>query len=448
MPMRCYGGLAERTNATVLKTVVPSQAPGVRIPHPPRQLRLALLSYARPRLAAVVAQHRREGRPVKIRAIRERTIPLSSQMTNAYMSFSMMTASLVTVESDVMKDGKPVTGYGFTSPGRYGQGEIIRDRAVPRIFAVTPEELTDSEGIIDPVKAHKAMLYGEKPGGHGDRSVAIGAVDVALWDLAAKLYDVPLAQLLANRFGDGQVAPRTWVYAAGGYYTQNDAVAALEQELSGYLSQGFTDVKIKIGGAPLAVDRDRIAAAAAVAGGGAHLAVDANGRFALDEALAYGEALTPHAVRWYEEPCDPLDFHTLAQLADAYDRPLATGENLFSQPDALNLLRYGGLRPDRDIIQIDPALSYGPTEFVRILQQAEQLGWSRKQFVPHGGHQLNLALVAGLGLGGTECYPGVFGPIGGFLDDTPVVDGHVAMGSYPGIGVEHKRDLWELFATL
>jgi len=385
---------------------------------------------------------------MKIRQIRERTIPLSSQMTNAYMSFSMMTASLVAVESDVMRNGQPVTGYGFTSPGRYGQGEIIRDRAVPRIFAVDTAALLDDNGIIDPVKAHKAMLYGEKPGGHGDRSVAVGAVDVALWDLAAKLYDVPLATLFATRFGDGQVADRTWVYAAGGYYTDNDQVSALGTELASYLSQGFTDVKIKIGGAPLGLDCERIGEAVRVAGGGSHVAVDANGRFAQPDAFAYAEALLPFDVRWYEEPCDPLDYDTLAQLAQAYPTPLATGENLFSWPDALNLLRYGGMRPDRDIIQIDPALSYGPTEFVRILMQAEERGWSRKQFVPHGGHQLNLALVAGLGLGGTECYPGVFGPIGGFLDDTPVIDGHVAMQPYPGIGVEHKRDLWELFATL
>lgn len=385
---------------------------------------------------------------MKIRAIRERTIPLSSQMTNAYMSFSMMTASLVAVESDVMRDGKPVTGYGFTSPGRYGQGEIIRDRAVPRIFAVDAATLLDEHGIVDPLKVHAAMLYGEKPGGHGDRSVAIGAVDVAMWDLAAKLYDMPLAQLFANRFGTGTVAPRTWVYAAGGYYTDNDDVGALQQELAGYLANGFTDVKIKIGGAPLERDAERIAAAVAVAGSGAHVAVDANGRFDLDEALAYADVLQAHPVRWYEEPCDPLDFVTLAELAAAYPFPLATGENLFSWPDAANLLRYGGLRPSQDVIQIDPALSYGPTEFVRILQQAEALGWSRSQFVPHGGHQLNLALVAGLGLGGTECYPGVFGPIGGFLDDTPVLDGHVAMGTYPGIGVEHKADLWQQFATL
>lgn len=385
---------------------------------------------------------------MKIREIRERTIPLSSQMTNAYMSFSMMTASLVAVESDVVRDGKPVTGYGFTSPGRYGQGEIIRDRAVPRLFAVEPAKLLDDEGTIDPLKAHKAMLYGEKPGGHGDRSVAIGAVDVALWDLAAKLYDMPLAALFASRFGDGQVAPSTWVYAAGGYYTQNDQVAALADELSGYLASGFTDVKIKIGGAPLALDAERVAAAVAVANGGAHVAVDANGRFDLPTALAYADVLLPHRLRWYEEPCDPLDFDTLARIAAEYPEPLATGENLFSWPDALNLLRYGGLRPARDVIQIDPALSYGPSEFVSILAQAEELGWSRKQFVPHGGHQLNLALVAGLGLGGTECYPGVFGPIGGFPDDTPVIDGHVAMGEHPGIGVEYKHDLWELFATL
>jgi len=79
---------------------------------------------------------------------------------------------------------------------------------------------------------------------------------------------------------------------------------------------------------------------------------------------------------------------------------------------------------------------------------AESYGWTRDRFIPHGGHQLNLALAAGLGLGGTECYPGVFQPVGGFLDSTPVKDGRVQMLDMPGIGVEDKANLWAHFADL
>lgn len=278
--------------------------------------------------------------------------------------------------------------------------------------------------------------------------MAIGAVDAALWDMAAKLRGIPLAQYFSDRFGSGTPADSTWVYAAGGYYVDGGSPQSLVDELLGYRELGFTDVKMKIGGMPLAEDRIRVESAVESLGGGAHLAVDANGRFDLDQALAYGEALEPLGLLWYEEAGDPLDYALNATLASSYGGSLATGENLFSVQDSRNLLRYGGMRPELDYLQMDPALSYGPTEFIAMVLDAEASGWSRQRFVPHGGHQLNLALAAGLGLGGTECYPGVFGPIGGFLDATKVENGYVRMLDHPGIGVEHKSDLWGAFADL
>lgn len=386
---------------------------------------------------------------MRITSIREREIPLAAEIRNAYVDFSTMTASIVAVESDTVRNGRRVTGYGFSSPGRYAQGEIIRNRAVPRILRAAPAELLDpATGDLDPVRVNAVMFQGEKPGGHGDRSVAIGAVDVAVWDLAAKLRGQSLAQLVADRFGNGKVADSVWVYAAGGYYQPGAGPEALVAELTGYLGQGFENVKMKIGGAPLKEDADRVAAVVEAVGDGARVAVDANGRFDLDTALAYGEMLEPFGLLWYEEPGDPLDYALNAELARSYAGPLATGENLFSVQDSRNLLRYGGMRPDRDWLQMDPALSYGPTEFIRMVADAENNGWRRERFVPHGGHQLNLALAAGLGLGGTECYPGVFQPVGGFLDSTPVVGGRVKVLDHPGIGIEEKPNLWAHFRDL
>lgn len=388
---------------------------------------------------------------MKIVDIRERTISLGSDIRNAFVDFSSMTASIVAIESDVVQfDGSSVTGYGFSSPGRYAQGEIIRERAAKRLIEARPEDLLDPEsGYIDPVRANAVMRRGEKPGGHGDRSVAIGAVDVALWDLAAKLRGVPLAQLFADRFGTGQVSESVWVYAAGGYYTDGGSVESLQAELASYLEQGFVHVKMKIGGLSLREDLARIEAALEVVeGDGGRLAVDANGRFDLAKAEAYASRMEQYELLWYEEPGDPLDFYLNKQICDRYELPIATGENLFSWQDAVNLIRYGGMRPDKDYLQMDPALSYGPTEFARMVAHADDMGWDRKRFVPHGGHQLNLALAAGLGLGGTECYPGVFQPIGGFLDATPIEAGRVQLLDHVGIGVEAKRNLWKLFRNL
>jgi L-alanine-DL-glutamate epimerase-like enolase superfamily enzyme len=212
---------------------------------------------------------------------------------------------------------------------------------------------------------------------------------------------------------------------------------------------GYTTVKMKIGGAPLDEDLRRIEAVLEVVGGdGSRLAVDANGRFDLETALAYANALAPYGLRWYEEAGDPLDYELQARLGEVYPNTLATGENLFSVQDARNLIRYGGMRPDRDVLQFDCALSYGLVEYLRILEMLEEQGWSRRTVVPHGGHQISLNMAAGLGLGGNESYPGIFQPFGGFADTIPVEDGYVALPDVPGIGFELKAPLYAVMREL
>jgi L-alanine-DL-glutamate epimerase-like enolase superfamily enzyme len=212
-----------------------------------------------------------------------------------------------------------------------------------------------------------------------------------------------------------------------------------------YLSLGYTTVKIKIGGAPLADDLRRVEAVIEVLGGdGSRLAVDANGRFDLATALEYADALAPYNLRWYEEAGDPLDYALQAELAQRYPGPLATGENLFSVQDARNLIRYGGMRADRDVLQFDCALSYGLVEYLRTLEMLREHGWSPRNCVPHGGHQMSLNIAAGLGLGGNESYPGVFQPFGGFADAIPVEDSYVRLPAAPGVGFEEKAPLMDL----
>jgi D(-)-tartrate dehydratase len=170
--------------------------------------------------------------------------------------------------------------------------------------------------------------------------------------------------------------------------------------------------------------------------------VDANGRFDLATALAYGKALSQYDLFWYEEAGDPLDFALQAELAREYRGSLATGENLFSMQDARNLIRYGGMRPDRDWLQFDCVLSYGLVEYLRTLAMLRENGWSSARCVPHGGHQMCLNIASGLGLGGNESYPDLFQPYGGFPDGVRVEDGYVTMPDLVGIGFEGKADLY------
>jgi L-alanine-DL-glutamate epimerase-like enolase superfamily enzyme len=212
--------------------------------------------------------------------------------------------------------------------------------------------------------------------------------------------------------------------------------------MRGYLDRGYNVVKMKIGGATVAEDRARIEAVLKEIGKDAQLAVDANGRFDLETAIACAKMLRDYPLFWYEEAGDPLDFQLQAALAEFYPGPMATGENLFSHQDARNLIRYGGMRPDRDWLQFDCALSYGLCEYQRTLGVLAASGWSASRCVPHGGHQMSLNIAAGLGLGGNESYPDLFQPYGGFPDGVRVENGHITMPDLPGIGFEGKADLY------
>jgi L-alanine-DL-glutamate epimerase-like enolase superfamily enzyme len=376
--------------------------------------------------------------------IRVESHPIASPIRNAYIDFSGMTCALVAVETNVQRDGAQVIGYGFNSNGRYSPEGLLRERVLPRLRAAEPASLvTEAGDNLDPHRVWAAAMANEKPGGHGERSVALGALDMAVWDAVAKIEGKPLWRLLAERYNAGQADERIFVYAAGGYYYPGKDTTALQDELRSYRDRGYRVCKMKIGGAPLDEDLRRIEAALEVVGEGRNLCVDANGRFDLDTALAYARALEPYGLFWYEEAGDPLDYRLQAALGEHYRPPMATGENLFSVQDARNLIRYGGMRPDRDWLQFDCALSYGLVEYLRILDMLAEHGWSRRRVCPHGGNMMSSNMAAGLQLGGNESYPDLFKPFGGFADTQVVEDSLVRLTDCPGIGFEEKADFMD-----
>ncbi|MBT3351698.1 MAG: mandelate racemase/muconate lactonizing enzyme family protein [Nitrospinaceae bacterium] len=386
---------------------------------------------------------------MKIIEIRDTVVPIKSEIRNAYIDFGLMTVSVVALITDVIRDGKPVVGFGFNSNGRYAQQGLLRERFIPRLNDAPPESLINDAGDnLEPEKIWNTLMKNEKPGGHGDRSVAVGVLDMAVWDSVAKIAGLPLWRYLADRYRGGEAEEKVSVYAAGGYYYPGKDNEALKNEMKSYLDRGYTTVKMKIGGAPLADDLGRIEAVLSVVGEGKNLAVDANGKFDLKTAIAYAEALSPYNLKWYEEAGDPLDYALQAELGDHYEGPMATGENLFSTLDARNLIRHGGMRSDRDILQFDCALSYGLVEYLRTLKMLEEYGWPRRACIPHGGHQMCLNIAAGLGLGGNESYPDVFKPFNGFADDVAVENGFVGFPQIPGIGLEAKNEPYRIMKEL
>ncbi len=185
---------------------------------------------------------------MKIVDIRDEVVGNQSSFRNAYVDFSQMTVSVVAVVTDVIRDGRPVVGYGFNSTGRYGCQGLLRERFIPSVLAAEPDELLDEYGSnFDPAKVWATMMTNEKPGGHGERPAAVGVIDIAMWDAVAKIYGAPLWRLLADRYHGGMASERVWVYAAGGYYYPDDGLSKLSDEMRSYLDRVYRAVKLKIG---------------------------------------------------------------------------------------------------------------------------------------------------------------------------------------------------------
>jgi L-alanine-DL-glutamate epimerase-like enolase superfamily enzyme len=386
---------------------------------------------------------------MRIVDIRETSVPLNSTLANSSIDFSEMTTSVVAVITDVMRAGKPVCGFAFNSTGRYACGAQMRARFIPRILKARADSLLDDAGNLAPDKILAVMLQNEKSGGHSERSVGIGTIEVAVWDAIAKIADKPLHRVLAERFNGGKIAAKVFCYVGGGWYAPGKTTKDLQDEMRRHLDTGYTMVKMKVGGMPLADDLARVEAVKSILPTGALLAVDANSKFGRTHALDYARGLAPFGLRWFEEPCDPLDFALLAELAAAYKPPLSTGENLFSTQDVENLVRFGGLKPDRnDVIQIDPPQAYGIVQYARTLEMLAHHGWPRASMFPHGGNQMSLAIAAGFGLGGAESYPGVFGDFGGFADDAAIENGFISLSDRPGIGFEGQARLYKIMRDL
>jgi L-alanine-DL-glutamate epimerase-like enolase superfamily enzyme len=380
--------------------------------------------------------------------LRERAVPISRYNDPSIRSAGLDT-SIVALTTDVVRDGKPVVGYGFSSIGRFAQGGLIRDRFGPRLMGATDTDIANSDGAnIDPFKAWNVMMKGEKPGGHGERSVAVGTLDMGVWDAASKIAGLPLHRFVADAVKSEHATTEVRAYASGGYLYPSNDINRLAEEVRSLLDRGYVDLKIKIGTAPLAQDLARIDTVLGMLPSGGRLAVDAMNLYDAARSAEAANALKAYGLWWFEDICDPLDFQTLAAITRTYEGPIGVGEALFSDAEAKLIDEFGGVRRDRDILQFDPAHCYGIPGFLRIIEAMVRRGWPREAFWPHGGHIYTLHLVAGLGLGGCEMNPLSFQPFGGLPDGASPTGGCVSPPDVPGIGFETKAELHAVLQTL
>src|SRR5579871_4344688 len=385
---------------------------------------------------------------MRIVEVRERTVPLAGDFHNAAIAFEGMGASALAIVAEL--DGRRLAGFAFDSIGRYGKGGLLRERFIPRLRAAATTALVDSSGVIDPAACVRAVMANEKDGGHGERPGAVALIEAAAWDLRAKALGVPLWKAIAARYGGKHAGARIAVYASCGHYRQGEE-DSLGFEIRGVLDAGYRCVKIKLSGRDLQADLRRLERADAVRRG-ASLAVDVNGQLLPESARNWFAAVAQFKLAWIEEPAPALDYKLLARYAEMAPAAIATGENLFSFDDARNLLRYGGLEPERDLIQVDPLLSYGVGEYARILELFESgpegPAWPRSAFVPHAGHLFAAHCVAAFGLRMAEVAPDSTLPYGGLWSGVRVMDGTISIPELPGVGFEAKPNLYALLAPL
>ncbi|MFL2837232.1 MAG: enolase C-terminal domain-like protein [Alphaproteobacteria bacterium] len=383
---------------------------------------------------------------MKILDIKENAIKLNLSLSNSMFSFKEMTTSIIKVDID---DGKNVhTGYAFNSTGRYACGDQMRNRFIPRLLSADDNDLLDDDGCIDTMKALHVMLVGEKPGGDMERSVPIGTIETALWDAISKSQDLPLYKLLSMKFPDYKSTNKMFCYVGGGYYDDGKTISDLKDEIKRNFDNGYRLMKIKIGGAPLKEDIQRVEAAIEATGSAEKVALDANGGLKESNYITYAKELSTYGLKWFEEPTHPSNFSRYSEFINLYGNSVAGGENLYSIQDFLNLAEYGGFRENLDIIQIDVPQSYGISYFNETLKELKEIDWDVSSIMPHGGNQMSLHIACGFGLSMCEAYPNVFGVFSGYDDSYKLNDGYLQLNDNPGIGFEGQNDLFNLFKNI
>ncbi|HUF66861.1 MAG TPA: enolase C-terminal domain-like protein [Gemmatimonadaceae bacterium] len=287
--------------------------------------------------------------PIERIAVAAYTIPTEAPESDA--TFEWDSTTIVVVHAHAA--GQAGLGYTYADSST---ACLVRDRL---------GELVRGKDAMEPEDTWQRMIRSVRNLGRpGIASMAIAAVDTALWDLKARLLQQPLVSLL------GRAREDVPVYGSGGFTSYT--IAQLREQLAGWVEQGIPRVKMKVGREP-ASDVDRVRAARQAIGPSAELFVDANGAYSREQAMELARTFAEERVTWFEEPVvsDDVDGLRLVRADAPAGMDVTAGEYGYDLMYFQRLLRAGAV----DVIQPDVTRCAGITELLRIARMADGLGF-------------------------------------------------------------------------
>lgn len=302
-----------------------------------------------------------------------------------------------------------------------GSQEVITGQLLPRIKGMNPFHV---EAIWD-----RMYRYNRKPVAKGLYIAAMGAIDIAVWDIVGKALNRPVSEVL------GVFSERIRVYAAGGYYEEGKGVRELVKEMEGYVAEGFRAVKMKVGGESMATDTERVRAVREAIGPSIDLMIDANNRWTAPEAIRFGRMVEKYDPFWFEEPVEASDFAGCAEVKRKLTIPIAAGENEFTRWGARDLINANAV----DVLQCDTVLAGGISEGRKIATLASA---NHMKVSPHGNPHMAVHLLASLPNALImETYPAVESRQNLALPLFPVKDGYIEVPKKPGLGIDPDPEM-------
>ena len=325
---------------------------------------------------------------------------------------------IVKIETD---DG--VTGIGLS-------GAVLEAEDIGRSILHHLKQYVIGQDPFDNERIWDDMWQPKLVGRRGITTRVISGVDIALWDIKGKVAGRPVYKML------GGFADRVPVYIAGGYYEEGKGLDDLAAEMRQSVDMGANAVKMKIGGAPINEDVERVRVVREAVGPDVRLMVDANCAYRYYEAIEIARKMEPYDVFWFEEPVNPDDYEGHKLISQATTIPIATGENEYTRYGFRDLIE----NRCAAIIQPDALIMGGITEFMKVaaLAQAHDL-----PVAPHGNQDVHVHLVSAVPNGLTvEYYSDSTDPMWGsmFKHTLEVKDGHVSPPDRPGLGIEPNEE--------